>query len=101
MEINCTPLQIWTEGFYRLAPTIMNGLLDLTYIDFYGIDDDGHTSELQTTNNVQVPEIDMQLLVDQENYLASNFDPFTSDGNVGIRTFLQVQNSLMQLLEHS
>ena len=90
-----------TEGFYRLAPTTMNGLLDLTYSDFYGIDDDGHTSELQTANSVQVPEIDMQLLVDQENYLPSNFDPYTSDGNVGIRTFLKVQNSLMQLLEHS
>ena len=99
--MNCTPLQIWTEGFYRLAPTTMNGLLDLTYSDFYGIDDDGHTSELQTANSVQVPEIDMQLLVDQENYLPSNFDPYTSDGNVGIRTFLKVQNSLMQLLEHS
>ena len=101
MEMNCTPLQIWTEGFYRLAPTTMNGLLDLTYCDFYGIDDDGHMSELQTANNVQAPEIDMQLLVDQENYLPSNFDPYTSDGNVGIRTFLKVQNSLMQLLEHS
>ena len=62
MEMNCTPLQIWTEGFYRLAPTIMNGLLDLTYSDFYGIDDDGHTSELQTTNNVQVPEIDYAII---------------------------------------
>ena len=58
-EKNRTPLQIWAEGFYRLAPTNMNGLLDLTDSGVYGIDDDGPTSELQTANDVQVPEIDI------------------------------------------
>ena len=37
----------------------MNGLLDLTDSGVYGIDDDGPTPELQTANDVQVPEIDM------------------------------------------
>ena len=58
-EKNRTPLQIWAEGFYRLAPTNMNRLLDLTDSGVYGIDDDGPTSELQTANDVQVPEIDI------------------------------------------
>ena len=79
----------------------MNGLLELTDSSFYGIDDDGPTPELQTANNVQVPEIDIQLSVDQENYLASTFNPCADDGNFGINTFLQVGNSLTQLLEHS
>ena len=96
-----TPLQIWTEGFYRLTPTNINGLLEVTDSSFYGIDDNGPTPELQTANNVQVPEIDIQLSVDQENYLASTFDPYADDGNFGINTFLQVRNSLTQLLEHS
>ena len=74
-ERHRTPLQIWPESFYRLAPTDMNGLLDLTDSSFYGIDDDGPTPELQTANDVQVPEIDTQLSVDQENYLASTFSP--------------------------
>ena len=96
-----TPLQIWTEGFYRLTPTNINGLLEVTDSSFYGIDDNGPTPELQTANNVQVPEIDIQLSVDQENYLASTFNPCADDGNFGINTFLQVRNSLTQLLEHS
>ena len=81
-EKNRTPLQIWVEGFYRLAPTNMNGLLDLTDSGVYGIDDDGPTPELQTANDVQVPEIDIYLSVDQENYLASTFDPCANDGNL-------------------
>ena len=79
----------------------MNGLLDLTDSGVYGIDDDGPTSELQTANDVQVPEIDIQLSVDQENYLASTFDPCANDGNFETNTFVQVQNSLTQLVEHS
>ena len=67
-ERNRTPLQIWTEGFYTLAHTNMSGLLDLKDSGFYGIDDDGPTPELKTANDVQVPETDMQLSVDQENY---------------------------------
>ena len=79
----------------------MSGLLDLIDSGFYGIDDNGPTPELQIANEVQVPEIDIQLSVDQENYLASTFDPCTNDGNFGTNTFLQVRNSLTQLLEHS
>ena len=73
--------------------------MELTDSSFYGIDDDV-THELETTNDVQVSETDKQLSVDQENYLASTFDPCADDGNFGINNFLQVRNSLMQLLEH-
>lgn len=100
-ERNRTPLQIWTEGFYRLAATNMNGLLELTESSFYGIDDHVPTPELQTVNDVQVPEIDIQLLVDRENYLACTFHLFANGENFGINTFLQVRNSLAQLLEYS
>ena len=78
-ERHRTPLQIWAEGFYRLTPTDMNELLDLTDSSFDGIDDGGPTPELQTANDVQVPEIDIQLSVDQENYLASTFSPCADD----------------------
>ena len=74
-ERNRNPLQIWTEGFYRLAPTNMNGLLELTDSSLYGIDDDGPIPELKTADDIQVPERDIQISVDQENYLASTFDP--------------------------
>ena len=57
----------------------MNGLLDLADSSFYGIDDNGPTPELQTANDVQVPGIDIQLSVDQENYLASTFSPYADD----------------------
>ena len=74
-ERNRNPLQIWTEGFYRLAPTNMNGLLELTDSSLYGIDDDGPIPELKTADDIQVPERDIKISVDQENYLASTFDP--------------------------
>ena len=79
----------------------MNGLLDLTESSVYCIDDGSPTPELQTADDVQVPEIDIQLSVDQENYLASTFDPCANDRNYGINISLQVRNSLTQLLEHS
>ena len=100
-ERNGNPQQIWTEGFYRLAPTNMNGLLELKDSSLYGIDDDGPIPELKTADDIQVPERDIQISVDQENYLASTFDPWANDGNIGKKTFLQVRNSLTQLLEHS
>ena len=74
-ERNGNPQQIWTEGFYRLAPTNMNGLLELKDSSLYGIDDDGPIPELKTADDIQVPERDIQISVDQENYLASTFDP--------------------------
>ena len=79
----------------------MNGLLELKDSSLYGIDDDGPIPELKTADDIQVPERDIQISVDQENYLASTFDPWANDGNIGKKTFLQVRNSLTQLLEHS
>ena len=55
-ERNGNPQQIWTEGFYRLAPTNMNGLLELKDSSLYGIDDDGPIPELKTADDIQVPE---------------------------------------------
>ena len=61
-EKNCTPLQLWTEGFYRLSTTLSEtNLIDCT--ENAGIDYDGQTPELETSNNVQIPGVDISLCI--------------------------------------
>ena len=86
-ENNRSPLQLWTEGFYRLTNSRSDDddLLILTEnIELYGIDSDGPTPALETNNNVQVPEVDIQLSAEEEEYIVNNFDPLYNDNNHGI-----------------
>lgn len=68
-----TPIQIWTEGIYQ---NIGDGCLIEENIDpeHYGIDFDGPMPHLQTVNDIQVPELDIQLNENQLNEL-SGVDP--------------------------
>jgi len=92
-ERNRTPLQIWTEGFYRLSTSDPNkcDLLDFTEnIDLLGIDFNGPTPELQTQNHVVIPEVDLALNDAEIEYLVSNFDPLENDGDHGIQVYNRV-----------
>jgi len=96
-EKNRSPLAIWTEGFYNFTGA-SNGpnLLDMTEADssLYGIDYNGPTPELQTNNNVQIPEIELNLTQAYEDYIKQNFDPFENDSNYGIEIYKRLVNYL-------
>lgn len=54
----------------------------------YGIDYDGPNTDIETNNNVVVPESHIQLTDYQLQELHSKVDPLSDDGNNGINHFL-------------
>lgn len=54
----------------------------------YGIDNDGPISDIETNNNVVVPESHLQLSEQQLQELERNVDPISDDGNNGIDHFV-------------
>ena len=54
----------------------------------YGIDYDGPMTDIETDNNVVVPESHIQLTEHQVEELHSRVDPLSDDGNNGINHFL-------------
>jgi len=96
-EKNQSPNQLWTQGFYRLSSSTQDDLLDLTEnVALYGVDADGPTPELQTNNDVQVPEINIELSREEEGYITNNFVPLRNDENHGIEVF----TSLLEYLRN-
>lgn len=90
-ERNMTPIQLWTKGFFVFE----NLLTETSSIDEeYGIDGNGPEPELQTNNNVQVPEIENPLSEAELQYITDNIDPLENDENHGITLY----NNLIQFL---
>jgi len=83
-----TPIQLWTEGIYQ---NIRDNCLIEEDIEpeYYGVDFDGPMPPLQTANDVQVPDLDIQLNGNQLNELR-RIDPLGEDNNNGIEHFLNV-----------
>ena len=54
----------------------------------YGIDYDGPLTDIETDNNVVVPESQIQLTDHQLQELQNRIDPLSDDGNNGINHFL-------------
>ena len=93
-EKNRSPLAVWTEGFYdhtTSQPDILD-LLDITETDLalYGIDFDGPTPELQTNNDVQVPDIDLNFNEITQQYMQNSFDPLQNDNDYGVSLYCQL-----------
>lgn len=65
--------------------------------DFYGVDEHGPVGELQTNNNVVVPNLDFDFedLVG----ITNDIDFLADDGNHGINIYEQVQGHLKTLTE--
>lgn len=61
---------------------------DLSNLDFYGIDE-GETPELQSCNNVSVPECSVVVLPEQDAELRRILGDITDD-EYGIRKYLTV-----------
>ena len=91
---NQTPLQLWSMGFYESE----QNLLQITDLHSYGIDWDGPTPDIETQNNVVVPEVEIDLTNDQIVYLKEHFDPLRDDDNCGINIFCDVMTYIQHCL---
>ena len=64
---NSSPLQSWTEGFSKY-PDLMNST-NVNIDEFYGADDDGPVGDIETVNNVEIPETKLDMSNEQYKYL--------------------------------
>ena len=79
-----TPLQLWhtrVRNNIGIHP-IINDIFD----DCYGIDEEGPLPELQTNNNVRIPDIDVTINETTMNSI-QQVNPLENDGNHGIDVF--------------
>ena len=96
-EQNKCPFALWTEGFYsHSSSSIHPNMIDLTETDLslYGVDFNGPTPELQTNNNVVVPEIYLELNERCQEFIR-NMNPMANDNNFGVNTYC----NLVEFLE--
>ena len=90
---NQTPMQLWTAGYY----SNLNLLEDTATEDLsmYGVDWDGPTPQLETANNVEVPEVELDISDTNKELLTDTYNPLHDDGNFGINLFLDVRQFLV------
>ena len=55
--------------------------------EFYGVDDNGPVGDVETVNNVQIPETKLDLSNEQYEYLRMNFNPLSNDSAYGVTLF--------------
>lgn len=88
-----SPLALWHSGIVSDpgADVSIDGENE------YGVDDDAPLPELQTDNNVQVPECVFQLTDEQKELLCTNVHPLQEDNNHGTELFRETVRFLKSL----
>lgn len=84
-----SPVQVWTEGVYR---NVRDGCLidyDHEVDDFYGVDFGGPNPELRTANDIQIPDLDLELTEDQKGEIYA-INPLDDDNNNGVEHYLRI-----------
>lgn len=93
-----SPLQLWTEGFYKYAQSdysTVREVLDPREISSdYGIDDNSPLPELQTVNHVEVPSSQIELTQSELNTLFNIIDPTINDNQHGIESYTKARTTL-------
>lgn len=79
-----TPLSLWQTNMITASDES-----PLVNIDAYGIDYDGPVPDVNTDNNVVVPNSEVELSDEQFQYLKNHIDPLADDGDNGIEHFLR------------
>ena len=102
-EQNRSPYQVWTEGFYNQACSDRSTVQNLLQgngenLEQFGIDDEGPTSDIQTRNNVIVPDINVHLTDNEISVLQTLLHPLTQENDPGEQTYLMVCRTLKNLL---
>ena len=92
---NRSPMALWQDGMLR-NPSVLE---DVYEVQNLGIDHDAPVPEVQTNNNVQVPESTIVLTDDDKEALFRVCpDPLADDGNHGIDHFSTVRRYLYQVI---
>lgn len=87
-----SPLALWANAMIRATDesNVINW-------QTYGIDNDGLLSNIDSNNNVVVPESSLQLCEQQLQELHQRVNPLADDGNNGISHFYDTVNFLQRL----
>ena len=100
-ERNRSPYQVWTEGFYSHANSSHGAVLDLLHDEDarnFGIDNEGPTPEIQTQNNVTVPEINVNVFQDEMSHLQDLSRCDIPRNEHGEQAYLVVRTAIERLL---
>ena len=89
-----TPLAMWYTGLLTVPEESV-----VTNWQTYGIDYDGPLTDIETDNNVVLPESQIQLTDHQLQVLHSRTDPLSDDGNNGINHFLNTVTMIEGFIE--
>lgn len=92
-----TPLQLWHTGIINnigLGNTAVDAIFHTN--NFYGEDEEGPLPELQTNNNVVIPDINVTMNETTAHAIQQHFDPLQNDGNYGIDLFCSLLHFLEQ-----
>lgn len=103
-EANCSPLSIWHSGVTSLINTQYSAIANIIGAngnwEEFGIDDDGpvpnHSDD--HTNNVQVPEFELNLTDEQWLHLQATINPLAEDENHGCNLYMEVLNVIADLI---
>ncbi|CAI5692486.1 unnamed protein product [Oreochromis niloticus] len=88
-----TPLQLWHTGVTNNVG-ILSFINDIFHVDnYYGVDEEGPLPELQTNNNVNIPDIDININETAMNII-QQVNPLENDGNHGIDVFSSLLHRL-------
>ncbi len=85
-ERNQSPLQLFSHFSNPCGNENVNG--------FYGADENGPIPELQTSNHVVVPELDIQI---DNDFATQDLNVLADDGSHGIDTYLDVSNRIREI----
>ncbi len=85
-EHNQSPLQLFSHFSNPCGNENVNGL--------YGVDQNGPIPELQTSNHVVVPELDIQI---DNDFATQDLNVLADDGSHGIDTYLDVRNRIREI----
>ncbi|MEQ2238673.1 hypothetical protein ILYODFUR_035583, partial [Ilyodon furcidens] len=92
-----TPLQLWHTGVINNMAqqnTAVDSIFELH--ENFGVDHAGPLPDIQTRNNVVIPDIDVGINDTALNLMHRTFDPLQNDGNYGIDLFCSVVTFLEQ-----
>lgn len=103
-ESNRSPLQVWTAGFYQFAESgyqAVRDVLNVPTVNFhsYGIDDDGPSPPIQTSNHVVVPRSLVELSEEENASLHREIMPLSDDGNYGINLYKRTIDLVKHLMD--
>lgn len=97
---NRSPHQLWHYGMARLLHIDPQSAEEamVNMCDEYGMDEEAPYPDVETDNDVVIPETRVELSENQQLHLEQTIDPLLDDNNEGIDLYQQTVNELTGLL---